>query len=266
MNYTFSFIGAGNMGGALLKAVAENNPDIKIAVFDTFEEKAKSFANKYDNVFFENINTVVTQSEYVFIGVKPQMLETLFEEISPLFNEHSPILISMAAGTSIQKIERLSKKEIPVIRIMPNTPVSVGAGMILYCKNSLVTKTQTDKFISCLSAAGLIDEIEENKIDAASAVTGCGPAFCCMFTEALADAAVECGIPRDKAIKYAAKMISGTAELILQTETHPAVLKDAVCSPGGTTIAGVHALENGAFRNTVMNSVVSAYKRTLELK
>ena len=111
-----------------------------------------------------------------------------------------------------------------------------------------------------------MDKIDESKIDAASAVSGCGPAFAYMFIEALSDGAVECGIPRDKAIQYAAKMLSGSADMVLETGMHPGALKDAVCSPGGTTIAGVHALENGAFRSAAMNAVTSAYKRTLELK
>lgn len=266
MKYKFAFIGAGNMGGALLKSVAENNTDFNIAVYDTFAEKAEYYAEKYENVQFTDIKSAVTQSDFVFIGVKPQMLATLFDEISPFFQEHSPVLISMAAGTAIEKIEALSKKEMPVIRIMPNTPVSIGEGVILYCTNKNVEKEQLEAFVRALSGAGLVDSIDENKIDAASAVTGCGPAFCYMFAGALADGAVECGIPRDKATMFAAQMISGSSKMILETGTHPEALKDAVCSPGGTTIAGVHALENGAFRSTVMNAVSAAYKKNFNLK
>ena len=266
MTYNFGFIGAGNMGGALIKAAAINNPDIKIAVFDVFENKAKEYAENYENVSFESLSTVVTECEYVFLGVKPQMAQELFGEIAPLFENSNPVLISMLAGTSIEKIEMLSKKKMPVIRIMPNTPASIGEGVILYCSNDKVTDEQVEFFANAMSGAGLLDKIDEGKIDAASAVSGCGPAFCYMFIEALADGAVECGIPRDKAMMYAAKMLSGAADMVLETKMHPGALKDAVCSPGGTTIAGVHALENGAFRSTVMNAVTSAYKRTLELK
>ncbi len=266
MTYKFGFIGAGNMGGALLKATAKNNADVKISVFDVFSEKAQEFQNKYKNVTFTDIDTLVKESEYIFIGVKPQMLEELFSDISPLFNECSPILISMAAGTSIEKICAFAKKEMPVIRIMPNTPASIGEGVILYCNNERVSEEQLSFFTSALSGAGLLDKIDEGKIDAASAVSGCGPAFCYMFIEALADGGVECGLPRDKAMTYAAKMLSGAADMVLQSGIHPGALKDAVCSPGGTTIAGIHALEDGAFRSTVMNAVTKAYKRTLELK
>lgn len=266
MTYKFGFIGAGNMGGALLTAAAKNNPDIKISVFDVFSEKAEEFAEKYENVKATDLKTTVTESEYVFIGVKPQMAKELFSDIAPLLNDTSPVLISMLAGTSIEKLEMLSEKKVPVIRIMPNTPASIGEGVILYCSNELVTEEKLSFFVNAMSGAGLLDKIDENKIDAASAVSGCGPAFCYMFIEALADGAVECGIPRDKAMMYAAKMLSGSADMVLQSGKHPGALKDAVCSPGGTTIAGVHALEDGGFRAAAMNAVTSAYKRTLDLK
>lgn len=266
MTYKFGFIGAGNMGGALLTAAANGNPSEKFAVYDVFEEKAKSFGYKYENVTVTALDTLVKESEYIFIGVKPQMLAELFSDIAPLFAECDPVIVSMAAGTSIEKLCSLSGKEMPVIRIMPNTPALIGEGVILYCSNEAVNENQVDYFVKSMSGAGLLDKIDENKIDAASAVSGCGPAFAYMFIEALADGAVECGVPRDKAMMYAAKMLSGSADMVLKTGNHPGALKDAVCSPGGTTIAGVHALEDGGFRSAAMNAVTSAYKRTLELK
>ncbi len=265
MTYKFGFIGAGNMGGALLTAAAKNC-DMKIAVYDVCADKARQYAEKYENVTVSALDTLIKESEYVFLGVKPQMAAELFGDISPLFGECNPILVSMLAGTSVEKLCALSGKEMPVIRIMPNTPALIGEGVILYCSNSAVSESQLEFFVNAMSGAGLLDRIDENKIDAASAVSGCGPAFCYMFIEALADGAVECGVPRDKAMTYAAKMLSGAADMVLETGTHPGALKDAVCSPGGTTIAGVHALEDKAFRSAVMNAVTAAYKRTLELK
>ncbi len=265
MTYKFGFIGAGNMGGALLTAAAKNS-DINIAVYDVYSDKAWNYAEKYGNVTVSALDTLVKESEYIFIGVKPQMAGELFSEIAPLFTECNPVLISMLAGTSIEKLCALSGKKMPVIRIMPNTPALIGEGVILYCSNQEVADSQVEFFVKAMSEAGLLDRIDESKIDAASAVSGCGPAFAYMFIEALADGAVECGVPRDKAMMYAAKMLSGAADMVLETGAHPGALKDAVCSPGGTTIAGVHALEDGAFRSAVMNAVTSAYKRTLELK
>ena len=153
-----------------------------------------------------------------------------------------------------------------MIRIMPNTPVAVGEGMILYDANSTVTDEQIRVFLEGLSAAGCLDRIPERLIDAAGSLSGCGPAFVYLFAEALADGGVECGVPRDKAQLYAAQTLLGAAEMLLATGKHPGELKDAVCSPGGTTIAGVHALENGAFRATVSNAVTAAFEKTAKLK
>ena len=170
----------------------------------------------------------------------------------------------MAAGVSIGAIRSFVGKNLSVIRIMPNTPAMLGEGMILYATED-VKKAQEEKFLSAFAKAGKIDKIPEDKIDAASALSGCGPAFVYAFAEALADGGVECGVPRDKAALYAAQTLKGAAEMLLAFG-HPADLKDAVCSPGGTTIAGVHALEENGFRGATMNAVTAAYKRTLELK
>ena len=170
----------------------------------------------------------------------------------------------MAAGVEIATILNYIGKDLPVIRIMPNTPVSVGEGMILYtCKD--VLKEDEELFLSSFCKTGSFDKLTEDKIDAGCALSGCGPAFVYMFIEALSDAGVECGLPRDKALMYASQTLLGSAKLVLDG-SHPAVLKDAVCSPGGTTIAGVHALENGGFRGVAMNAVLKAYEKTLALK
>ena len=170
----------------------------------------------------------------------------------------------MAAGLSIAAICSFAGANLPTVRIMPNTPAMLGEGMILYTTAD-VSAADKQTFLESFKAAGKFDEIPEEKIDAASALSGCGPAYVYAFAEALADGAVECGVPRDKAALYAAQTLLGAAKMLLEFG-HPADLKDAVCSPGGTTIAGVHALENGGFRGATMDAVMEAYKRTLELK
>ena len=138
--------------------------------------------------------------------------------------------------------------------------------MILYSYANGVTEDEIAVFTNSLKFAGKLDVIEEKLIDAAGSLSGCGPAFIYLFAEALADGAVECGVPREKALAYAAQTLVGAGEMLLNTGSHPGELKDAVCSPGGTTIAGVHALESGAFRSLCMDAVKAAFKRTLELK
>ena len=148
---------------------------------------------------------------------------------------------------------------------MPNTPCKTGEGVILYATSNSVSVDEENAFVCAIDKCGLISKLDESKIDAATAISGCGPAFACIFAEALADAGVELGIPRHKAIIYAAQMLKGSAQLILENPS-PATLKDAVCSPGGSTISGVHALEDNGFRAATMSAVVASYKRNQELK
>ena len=267
MNTSFGFIGCGNMGGALLEAVAKTVPASQIKIYDRDCAKVDGYCKQL-GVLSADLQELVAASDYIFLGVKPQIYGALFEELSPMLLacEKKPVLISMAAGISISAVEGMSGVACGVIRIMPNTPVSVGEGMILYTSNVLVDDSQVKVFCNALSQAGKLDWIEEARIDAASALSGCGPAFVYLFAEALADGAVECGLARDKARLYAAQTLKGAAELLLQSGKHPGELKDAVCSPGGTTIAGVHALEEGGFRASAMSAVNAAYQRTLELK
>ena len=262
--YQFGFIGCGNMGGALAVAAAQGNPEAAIAVCDALPEKAEALAARFGNIRVAPMEEIAKNSRYVFIGVKPQMLEALFASLSPLLAEDT-VLVSMAAGTAIARIEALAGKPLPVIRIMPNIPVSVGKGVILHARNGLVTDDALDCFVSAMSGAGLLDAIPEDKIDAASTISGCGPAFAYLFIEALADGGVACGLPRDKAQTYAAAMLAGSAEHVLLSGAHPGALKDAVCSPGGTTIAGVRALEEKSFRAAAMDAVIAAYEKTLKL-
>ena len=262
----FGFIGTGNMGGALARAVLKTVGDDSVLVSDRDEEKARAFAAELGATLSTNTE-IAKCCDYIVLGVKPQVLEAVMSEIAPVLNSRDDkfTLISMAAGTAIGKVQRLADRDYPVIRIMPNTPAAVGEGVILYCASDEVTDEQIAGFRSAFDKAGTVDMLAENLIDAASAVSGCGPAFVYMFAEALADGAVRCGLPRDKALLYAAQMIKGSAALLLESGDHPGALKDAVCSPGGSTIAGVAALENGAFRASVINAVCDAYDKTVDL-
>jgi pyrroline-5-carboxylate reductase len=255
------------MGGALALAVTKSVVSAEIAVCDAFVQKAADFADAH-GVELSTAAQIAQNAAFIFLGVKPQSFGELFAEIAPILKKRRDhfVLVSMAAGISISAVEALAACDCAVIRIMPNTPVSVGEGIILYSANEKVAARDLDDFCNALSGAGLVDAIPEEKIDAAGALSGCGPAFVALFAEALADGAVECGLSRDKAALYAAQTILGSASLILESGKHPAQIKDAVCSPGGTTIEGVHALENGGFRAASINAVTAAYEKTLKLK
>lgn len=204
---------------------------------------------------------IVRSSRFVFLGVKPQMLSALAEELGGVIGETECVLVSMLAGVTLERLEALFPGK-RILRIMPNTPCAVGSGMLFLCRGSLAAEQDAEAFRQLMACAGRIDEIPEKWMDAASAVAGCGPAFAYMFVQALADGGVECGLPRAKATEYAAQMLLGSAQMVLQTGAHPEKLKDDVCSPGGSTIAGVHALENAAFRAACMDAVTAAYERT----
>lgn len=264
MQYSLGFIGCGNMGGALVKAVAKRIGGEKIAVCDHNDDKVQTLKNAC-GVSAVDIQTVAKECAFVVLGVKPQTMQATLQSVAKTLQARTDVtLITMAAGVSMRAIRSFVGADLPVIRIMPNTPAALGAGMILY--DHLGVSEATEKtFLDCFAGAGLLDKLPEEKIDAASALSGCGPAFVYIFAEALADGAVECGMTRDKAELYAAQTLLGSAKMLLEFG-NPAELKDAVCSPGGTTIAGVHALEKAGFRNAAMDAVTAAYKRTLELK
>lgn len=263
MRFEIGFIGCGNMGGALARAVAKNLDPAKIALCDADAGKAERLAAELGAVAADSL-TVATHARFVVLGVKPQMLGTAAEEIGARLRERKDVVvISMLAGTSCATLRNSLGFACPLIRIMPNTPAMLGEGVILYVADG-VTERDTADFCAYFAAAGLLDPIDESRIDAASALSGCGPAFVYIFAEALADAAVECGIPRDKALAYAARTVCGAGRMI-EEFGNPAALKDAVCSAGGTTIAGVHALERGGLRAATMDAVTAAYQKTLSL-
>ena len=260
---TFGFIGTGNMGSALASAAAKVLPGEEILLSNRTPEKAEALAREL-GCKAVSVEETAKNSRFLFLGVKPQGLEALLKQIAPLLPENV-ILVSMAAGVEMAQVRKAVGKALPVIRIMPNTPVSVGSGVILYDATENVAAGELALFCRCMERAGLLDRLEEKLMDAGTAVAGCGPAFACLFLEALADGGVVCGLPREKALRYAAHMLEGTAKLLLETGKHPGVLKDAVCSPGGSTIAGVRALEEGSFRAAAISAVEAAYSRTKAL-
>ena len=264
--YTFSFIGTGNMGGALARAAVRTLPPETVFLSNRTASKARTLAGEL-GCACGPVERAAREGKYIFLGVKPQMMGDLLSEIAPILAERTDrfLLVTMAAGLTMARIDAMAGGGYPVIRIMPNTPCAVGEGVILCDANEMVTGEELREFMDAMSGAGVIDRLEEKLIDAGSAVSGCGPAFVCLLLEALADGGVACGLPRQKALLYAAQMVKGTAALQIQTGDHPGVMKDAVCSPGGSTIAGVRVLEERGFRGAAMDAVIAAVEKTREL-
>lgn len=268
METYIGFIGCGNMGSALAKAAVKSDMILpgQICLANRTASKAEKLAEALGGALVGTNKEIAKYCQYIFLGVKPQMMQEVLEEIAPVLKNRTDrfVLVTMAAGLTTETIQEMAGDNYPVIRLMPNTPVSAGKGMILYCS----TKTHLDEmvtFLHMMKEAGKFDELSEDLMDAGSAVAGCGPAFAYLFIEALADGGVACGLPCAKAQEYAAQMLLGSAEMVLRSGQHPGTLKDAVCSPGGSTIQGVRALEKGAFRGTVFEAVEEAYKKTKEL-
>lgn len=256
----YGFLGCGNMGSAIARAISLKTKDI---VITDRSGKAKNLAKEL-GILYADAETVAA-CDVVFLAVKPQMMQQAIEPIKGILQVNKPLLISMAAGLKINSIEKMAGAKLPVIRIMPNTPAQVGMGMTLYSCNEEVTQTQLSQFLSDMERSGKLDAVNESLIDAAGVVSGCGPAYIYVFAEALADGAVACGVPRAKALEYAAATLMGAGKMLLDTGMHPGELKDAVCSPGGSTIAGINALEQNGFRGTVIDCVKASYERNKEL-
>lgn len=263
---TFGFIGTGNMGGALAKAVCKAVSPSLVFLSNRTKEKALSLCEELGANITDN--TSIIDCDFIFLGVKPNMIKGVIDEIKEklISRERPAVLISMAASLELNTIREYVGKDYPIIRIMPNTPVAVGEGVVLYCVNEFVSEAETKEFVNALNAAGKCIEIDEKLIDAGSALSGCGPAFVHIFMESLADGAVACGLPRSTAIELAARTVLGSAKLLIESGKNPGQLKDEVCSPGGTTIQGVRTLEEAGFRGAAMDAVISAYEKTVSLK
>ena len=268
MSTCIGFVGCGNMGGALARAAAKSDllkPE-KIYIADKNTAQAEKMKTVLGGATLSNNAEVAEKCNYIFLAVKPQMMADALKEIAPILKARKSrfVLVTIAAGLTMASIQEMAGGEYPIIRLMPNMPAAVGKGMILYCS----AKTHLDEmvtFLHMMKEAGRFDELAENLIDAGSAVSGCGPAFAYMFMEALADGGVACGLPRAKAQEYAAQTLLGAAEMVLKNGNHPGELKDMVCSPAGSTIQGVRALEAGGFRGDVFEAVAAAYEKTKEL-
>lgn len=262
---TYGFIGCGNMGGALIRAAVKAVNANQVWINDMDMDKAGALAEETGAIATDIVD-LAQSCDYIFLGVKPQVMEKMLDSISDVLAERNDgfVLVSMAAGMTINKIRSFSGNY-PVIRIMPNLAAAVGEGMILYTHKD-VTETEVEDFLELMKYAGRLMPVEESMIDAGCALSGSGPAFAFLFIEALADGGVRCGLKREEATVLAAQTLLGAAKLLLETGKHPAQLKDAVCSPGGTTIAGVSALEEGAFRSDVIKAVLRAYERAIELR
>ncbi|CAG4970395.1 unnamed protein product [Parnassius apollo] len=251
----------------------DTHPASKIWVSGPHLPKLKHWEEMGANITTKN-GEVFYKCDIIFLGVKPGLLNDAINDclntLPPNASSKNVLFISMLAGVSIDQLHKainVLSKDSSVVRIMPNTPMSVGAGVCLYTPDSSVTREQCEILEKLLSSCGIYEEVSESLMDAAGPLPGCGPAFMYIVIEALADGVVKQGVPRAMALRLAAQVLIGSGEMVLQTNKHPGLLKDEVCSPGGSTIYGVTALENGGLRNraTLINAIEAAVLKCKEL-
>ena len=258
------FIGAGNMGQAIIRSLVNRkalNPS-EITVSRLHADKEDWL--RYSSITIVNDNCFVAQScEYIFMAIKPGQAESVISEIKEHFE--NKVLVSIMAGWEFDHLQRMLPNSTHIICAMPNIPVSVGAGTILLSNHTNCTAKEREYITRLFSCIGKTVWLDEKHFAAANAITGCGPAFAAMFIEALSEGAVFEGLPRDTSYQLAEQMLIGTAQYLLENNCHPGVLKDMVCSPNGTTIRGVRALDEGAFKGVVENAVITTVRRNQEL-
>lgn len=261
----FGFIGAGNMGYPLLKAAINTFGNTEVVYTDASKDRCQFVVQDTKVSFSEDNIAVVCQCKYLVLAVKPQFFPQVLQEIKDkVTKEH--IVISIAAGITIETLKESLGDEARVVRAMPNTPAMVLKGMtgICYSKDKYLDEeiTVIDRFFRSF---GKYEVFDEGLMNAVVCANGSSPAYVYMFIEALADSVVSYGIPRDKAYTLAAQTVMGAATMVLETGEHPGRLKDNVCSPGGTTIAAVKALEEHGLRNAIMKASDACYEKAVEL-
>lgn len=256
------FIGAGNMGGAIIGSIinskltsAEN-----IIVADKCEEKLDELKSKYGIATTQN-NGDVLGADIVILAVKPNVIYSVIDEIKSQILSDT-VIVSIAAGQSLEKLRSAFDGGVKLVRVMPNTPALVGEGMAAIALDGEVSEADAQPVIDIFNSAGKAQIVPESLMDTVTAVSGSSPAYVFMFIEAMADAAVQGGMPRDMAYTFAAQSVLGSAKMVLETGKHPAELKDMVCSPGGTTIDAVAVLEEKGMRSAVMGAMKACIEKS----
>lgn len=267
MKKNITFIGGGNMAsaiiGGILKAGFADPDDI------TATAKTELTCDKLEKEF--HIKTTrdngegAKNADILFLSVKPFLFKTVIPQIRDVVKPET-LIVSIAAGQTMDAIETLFDKEIKLIRVMPNTPALVGESMSALCQNSHVTKEEMTEILKIFESFGKAETVPESLMDTVTGISGSSPAYAYIMMEAMADAAVADGMPRNQAYKFAAQSLLGSAKMVLETGKHPGELKDAVCSPGGTTIAAVAKLEEKGFRDAIISAQRCCVAKSREMK
>lgn len=260
------FIGCGNMAQAMISGILKKELYAPTSIFISDVNKASldRCCSEFGVSASKNNIELAQTADYIVLSVKPQIYPTVIQEIKNHIKSDA-VIIMIGAGQTISINEKRFGKPIKLVRVMPNTPALVGEGMTAVTPNSMLTEAETEKVICFFNSFGKAQLVPESLMNAVTAVSGSSPAFVYMFIESLADGAVAEGMPRDMAYTFAAQAVLGSAKMVLESGKHPGELKDNVCSPAGTTIEAVAALEAAGFRSSIINAVRSCSKKAEEL-
>lgn len=261
-------IGCGKMGGALLDGVIHANlvQPSEVTLFDTYTPAAEAYQSKYQGASATpNAAAILDTAEVVILAVKPKDMPALCHSLSAHDRCDAVTYLSIAAGITLEQLVSWLGRNSKVIRVMPNTPAQIGKGYTAFSRGANVKDESANIAKEIFGAVGLVDEVPESLLNAITGLSGSGPAYIFTIIEALADGGVLMGLPRDVALRAAAQTVSGAAEMVIQTQQHPGALRDAVTSPGGTTIAGIEQLEEHGLRNALLKAVRKASERSEQL-
>jgi pyrroline-5-carboxylate reductase len=266
MNKTIGFIGCGNMAQAMIGGIVKSNlVSSEMVISSNPTDKNLNKIKEQYNIVTTNSNKEVAKfSDVVILAVKPYKYFEVIDEIKPYLKKDA-VIVTIAAGITLEAMRNSLGDEAKIIRTMPNTPALVSEGMSALCANTNITKEELQDVTVIFESFGKVEILEEKLMDVVPAVSGSSPAYVYMFIEALGDGAVLQGMPRDKAYKMAAQAVLGAAKMVLETGEHPGKLKDNVCSPGGTTIEAVYTLEKNNFRGTVISAMESCTEKAIKM-
>ncbi len=258
---TIGFIGLGHMGSAILNGILRNNlvPADSIYVSRKHPENAQPFAAQGVHVLLSN-SEVIQAADTIILAIKPNILVSVLEEIRENLNSRH-LLISIAAGWPPDRLQSVIPEDVSFICAMPNVPASVGAGCTILNEKGRYSEEHMDTVRRIFNSIGTTHLVDNRYYSACGSLTGCSPAFVFEFIESLCDAAVLCGIPKNLALSLTAEMLSGSAQMAIHAGSHPGILKDSVCSPGGTTIEGIRALHEHGFHAAVMDAYIRAVEK-----
>lgn len=259
--YQYGFIGLGNMGSAMMQGCIEAGLSGRLAFSRKDEKKGQAVSEETGVPFLKNAAKCAGASKCVILAVKPQVYPAVLSQIKEVLTPDK-IIISLAPSYTIADIKQILGENIRIVRAMPNTPASVGAGMTGICfSDDVYTEEEKEMLGQFFNSFGRVETVNEKLMAAVTAASGSSPAFIFMMMEALADGVVACGMPRSQAYTFVAQTVLGSAKLMLETGEHPGALKDAVCSPGGTTIEGVAVLEEAGFRSSLIKAAKAVFEK-----